>query len=187
MLDLLRSYLVKLPTVTTAPLYQQLNTSQVLATLSTTSAVTEVPCYSTSPTAGQLPTCYIVVREVPNTANMIMRNQSGGGRLESVFIEVEINSSGSTDTEAEGRAEILRQEVDVYFMNNRSAIVVGTNALGRTPVNTGESAKTDKLQTIFSNTTPQKGVTSGPGTDLSNPQWQCKRYVRNEVWVYRAR
>lgn len=186
MLDLLKSYLVKLPTPTTAPLYQQVNTANVLAVLSTTSAVAEVKCYSTSPDE-QLPTCYLVVREVPNTANMLARNQSGGGRLESVLIEVEINSSGSTDTEAEGRAEVLRQEVDVYFMNNRAAIVTGTNALGRTPVNTGESAKTDKLQSIFTNTTPQRGDVSGPGADKTKPQWQCKRYVRSEVWVYRGR
>jgi hypothetical protein len=189
LLDLLRSYLVKLPAPTTSPLYLQVNTSQVLAALSSNGSVTEVPCFSTSPDAEQLPLNYVVVREALNFSGQWQSRQyQHGSRQSSLGLEIEVNANGSNDTEAEGRAEMLIQEIDIFLTNNRSLILNGTNSIVRNPVNPGETNKFDKIANFFPPIRQnQRNITSGPGTDKNKPQWQCKRFLMCEVVVYRGR
>jgi hypothetical protein len=189
MLDVLREYLVKLPTPTTAPLYLQVNTPEMLAALSTTDAVVEVKCYSNSVDPGPLPTCYVVVRELVSFTSRFGADAyyQGGSRQEALGLEIEVNSSGASDTAAENRAELLRMEIDIFLRNNRALVLNGTNSLVRTPVNPGETRDYDKIVNFFPVKTQQKNTTPGSSLKPSNTDHPAKRFVQCEVWVYRGR
>ncbi|MBA3829890.1 MAG: hypothetical protein H0X33_13200 [Taibaiella sp.] len=163
------SYLAHEPTNTTAPLFLELNTSDMLTVQNTT----KVLIYDSNASAGDSP--YVKVWDKgqrERTATFL-----GGSYNEKQWVTCECVALGTTALMAVNRAEYLRLAIEGLVKKLQSNIA-GLN----TRLDLGGTASTEKVINLQIGSVGQETPVTG-----ANGKFTATRTALIEVWVFKGR